>query len=259
MGIVVASRKQHRYKMKLLIVAFLIPFVYGDCPPPPKDPVVCTGSDMLCGGEADANGCPTPNWCLHVDPYAPCSIHANCPMTCPEDQRICPTKGGSDGCPGPESCVAKDEPCPFHCAWNEMECPGMHPGEGTCLPMPQNCMPQCPMQCGEDQMLCPQAPDGQGCPAPDDCQPSKAAKAECPAHCPTRCGQNDLTCSQGTDGQGCPMPDICVHNDPTAICQHSSPVGPTCPEGEFACPGAKDDRGCQMAEVCSAKGECPKA
>merc|ERR1739844_643112 len=219
MGIVVASRKQHRYKMKLLIVAFLIPFVYGDCPPPPKDPVVCTGSDMLCGGQGDANGCPMPNWCLHVDPYAPCSIHANCPMTCPEDQKLCPGSISSDGCPGPESCWAKDEPCPFHCDWNQMMCPGMHPGEGTCLPQPHNCPVQCPMQCGEDQMLCPPAPDG----------------------------------------QGCPMPDICVHNDPTAICQHTCPVGPTCPEGEFACPGAKDDRGCQMAEVCSAKGECPKA
>jgi len=154
--------------------------------------------------------------------------------------------------------ATNDSFCNFYCGPNEMTCPGNN-GDGTCLPMPQNCMPQCPMQCGEDQMLCPQAPDGQGCPMHDDCQPSKAAKAECPAHCPTRCGQNDLTCSQGTDGQGCPMPDICVHNDPTAICQHSCPIGPTCPEGEFACPGAKDDRGCQMAEVCSAKGECPKA
>merc|ERR1711878_241278 len=116
MGIVVESGKQHRYKMKLLIVAFLIPFVYGDCPPPPKDPVVCTGSDIMCGGEADENGCP-----------------------------------------GADYCVPKDSFCNFYCGPNEMTCPGNN-GDGTCLPMPQNCMPQCPMQCGEDQMLCPQAP-----------------------------------------------------------------------------------------------------
>merc|ERR1739846_76170 len=225
MGVVVASRKQHRYKMKLLIVAFLIPFVYGDCPPPPKDPVVCTGSDIMCAGETDASGCPMPNWCLHVDPNAPCSIHATCPMTCGKDMKICPGPMTSDGCPGAETCVPNDSFCNFYCGPNEMTCPGNN-GDGTCLPMPQNCMPQCPMQCGEDQMLCPRAPDGQGCPMHDDCQPSKAAKAECPAHCPTRCGQNDLTCPQGTDGQGCPMPDICVHNDPTAICQQSCPSAP---------------------------------
>merc|ERR1712012_428401 len=71
MGILVGSEIFIRYKMKLIVVAFLIPFVYGDCPPPPKDPVQCTGSDLMCGGEMDSKGCAMPNWCLSVDPYAP--------------------------------------------------------------------------------------------------------------------------------------------------------------------------------------------
>merc|ERR1712045_598937 len=167
MGIVVESGKQHRYKMKLLIVAFLIPFVYGDCPPPPKDPVVCTGSDIMCGGGTDANGCPMPNWCYPVDPYAPCSKHAACPMTCSGDMKICPGPMTSDGCTGAETCVPNDSHCPFSCGPNQMQCPGMHPGEGTCLPDPTHCMPKCPMQCPEDRISCPQAPDGQGCPEID--------------------------------------------------------------------------------------------
>jgi len=243
--------------MKLLIVAFLIPFVYGDCPPPPKDPVVCTGSDIMCGGEADANGCPTPNWCLTVDPYAPCSAHAACPMTCSEDMQVCPGPMTSDGCPGPETCMPKDDYCPFHCQMlNVMECPSMY-GDGTCLPMPKNCQPQCPMYCPEDRISCPQEPDGQGCPMPDLCVGPIDPKAECPTHCPPVCGPNDVKCPGGKDANGCEMPQICVHNDPTAICQHTCQDLATCPEGEWACPGGKDDRGCTMAETCSAQGTCP--
>merc|ERR1711981_1343234 len=106
----------------------------------------------LCGGQADANGCPMPNWCLHVDPYAPCSIHANCPMICPEDQKLCPGSISSDGCPGPETCWAKDEPCPFHCDWNQMMCPGMHPGkERVCRNLT---IAQCNVRCNVGKTRC---------------------------------------------------------------------------------------------------------
>merc|ERR1711944_267322 len=84
MGILVGSEIFIRYKMKLIAVAFLIPFVYGDCPPPPNEPIECKGSDLICPGVEDSNGCMMPNWCLSVDPYAPCSAKATCPRMCPE-------------------------------------------------------------------------------------------------------------------------------------------------------------------------------
>merc|ERR1712203_1107037 len=122
MGILVGSKIFIRYKMKLIVVAFLIPFVHGDCPPPPKDPVQCTGSDLMCGGEMDSEGCAMPNWCLSVDPYAHCSAKAACPMMCPEGSMHCSGGKDSDGCPMPDTCEPETKDacgrptmCPVHC------------------------------------------------------------------------------------------------------------------------------------------------
>ena len=66
--------------MKFFVVALLISLVLGDCPSPPKDPVECTGSDLMCGGEPDSEGCPMPMWCMFVDPYARCSARDACQL-----------------------------------------------------------------------------------------------------------------------------------------------------------------------------------
>merc|ERR1711994_852216 len=122
MGILVGSEVFIRYKMKLIALAFLIPFVYGDCPPPPNEPIECKGSDLICAGHEDSNGCMMPNWCLSVDPYAPCSAKATCPRMCPEGTMHCSGGKDSDGCPMPDTCEPETKDacghptmCPVHC------------------------------------------------------------------------------------------------------------------------------------------------
>ena len=69
--------------MKLFIFVLLVPFVFCDeCPE--FEPETCDAPNLLCGGEPDMKGCPTPQWCMHVDPYAACSARAFCPQVCPE-------------------------------------------------------------------------------------------------------------------------------------------------------------------------------
>merc|ERR1712209_235308 len=166
MGILVGSEIFIRYKMKLIVVAFLIPFVRGDCPPPPKDPVQCTGSDLMCGGEMDSKGCAMPNWCLSVDPYAPCSAKAACPMVCPEGTMQCSGGKDSDGCPMPDTCEPETKDACGH--------PTM-----------------CPVHCDADAFMCPGEVDPQGCRMPDSCW---AKDPNCPDHCPMHCGEGSVQC-----------------------------------------------------------------
>ena len=58
--------------MKFLVVAILIPFVYGECPSPPT---TCKSPDVLCDKEStevDSEQC-TVYKCLKVNPYGRCS------------------------------------------------------------------------------------------------------------------------------------------------------------------------------------------
>ena len=258
--------------MKLLIVAFLIPFVYGDlnddCPPWPKDPVVCKGSDLTCGGDAeeDAQGCMPPHWCLAVDPYAHCSAKAACPFTCPQGSIKCPGGKDMDGCPMPDTCEPElancPTNCPLHCGPNEMMCPGEVDPKGCQLPgscqskIDDDGLPaHCPVHCAEGMMPCPPGFDENGYPLPDICLPFDA-KAECYTYCPTHCPPNSLMCPMGKDANGCQIPDTCIGYDPTTICKTTCP--PICSEGERPCsfPGetGKDEWGCYMPTVCSVKG-----
>jgi len=272
MGILVDFKSSIRSKMKLVIVALLVPFVYGDCPPPPKDPVECHGADVRCGGDIGPDGCQTAYWCLPVDPYAHCSAKAmmQCPRVCGEGAELCPGGTDLDGCPEGDSCldpadfgVSKDCPfhCPVRCSDDEMLCPGDVDPKGCkmsdfCIAKDPNCPTNCPMpamECGEGMMQCPGGADAAGCPMPDTCIP---VDPKCPTHCPMNCGQNEMFCSGGMDPQGCAMPGYCQYNDPTAICYRQ--CNPSCPAGEWVCPPEKDSMGCEMTPVCSAKGECPE-
>merc|ERR1711983_329147 len=210
MGVLVGSKIFIRYKMKLIALAFLIPFVYGDCPPPPNEPIECTGSDLICAGVEDSNGCMMPNWCLSVDPYAPCSAKATCPTMCHEGTMRCSGGKDSDGCPMPDTCEPETKDACGH--------PTM-----------------CPVHCDADAEMCPGEVDPQGCKMPDSCWPKDP---NCPFHCPMHCGEGSMQCSGGTDGQGCPMPDTCINIDPK--CPTNCPMN--CGPNEMYCPKGIDVR-----------------
>ena len=53
--------------MKFLILSFVLPYVIGQCPDPPAEPVTCKGSELLCGGELDAKGCQMPDFCMPIN------------------------------------------------------------------------------------------------------------------------------------------------------------------------------------------------
>ena len=138
--------------MKFFILYFVLPYVIGQCPDPPAEPVTCKGSELLCGGEPDAKGCPMPMWCQWVDPYEPCSARQFCPTSCPEDMMKCPGGEDPDGCPMPDMCIPNNPDCPTNCpvmcSPQEMPCAGGFDAEGcqmpdTCMWMDPMCNPTC--------------------------------------------------------------------------------------------------------------------
>merc|ERR1711994_242469 len=197
MGCELQLEDQKRIKMRFFVVVLLIPLVYGDCPTPPEAPE-CKGASLLCGGEPGPDGCPTPTWCLEVDPYAPCSSRVTCPVTCPTDSQWCGGQKDSDGCPVPDSCVPYgfDAKCPSHC----------------------------PVHCGENEHACPGGRDDKGCEMPGICIP---VDPNCPTICPITRGPNEFYCSV-TDSKGCEVSGFCMTPEPTAICQNDCPIN--CPD-----------------------------
>merc|ERR1712018_863496 len=80
LDIQVQDRQKIPTTMKFLLIVALLPCALAQCPefPPPE----CQGADMLCGGNPMEDGCPSPQWCMAVNPYDRCSSRAICPQEC---------------------------------------------------------------------------------------------------------------------------------------------------------------------------------
>ena len=68
-------------------------------------PAKCDESigEIHCPGEGeDANGCPTPDFCMPVTPDCP---NVSCPVKCSPDEMTCPGGLDHNWCPMPDTCI----------------------------------------------------------------------------------------------------------------------------------------------------------
>merc|ERR1712080_591620 len=114
---------------------------------------------MGCPGGVDATGCPMPDTCMGVDPYA--KGNTFCPANCKDEEMFC--SGGVDEQTG----------------W---------PKEDFCIPINQDCPTFCPVNCGQDDTQCSGGVDAKGCPREDSCMPWDPY---CPAKCPANCNEDE--------------------------------------------------------------------
>jgi len=248
--------------MKLFVVIFLLPFVASECPPPPTAPITCQGSDLLCGGGPGPDGCPMPQWCKEVNPYAHCSNRASCPLMCGPDMMKCWGGDDNDGCPMPETCMPMPSStaicpmtCPIMCGSDQIMCGGAPDANGCpmpnwCMDLDPKCPSTCPVDCGPSMMSCPGGTDWNGCAMPDTCMPEPPlVPAACPMTCPMGpCGQNEIMCGGQPGPNGCPMPMWCMAVDYTRICPSVCPT--TCPPDMIFCNAGYDSMGCKIPETC---------
>ena len=211
-----SQASQITFEMKPIIWTVFVPLVLGGCPSyqAPED---CEAPNLLCGGEPDENGCPTPQNCKFVEPYARCSAREFCPITCPPDTMKCSGGVDLDGCSLQEQCISINLDCPTYCparcGEHEIECPGRHANgcqePATCLQDDPNdsISVHCPVYCNDDQLLCRGGEDWNGNPEPDQCIP---IVSDCPANCPANCGQHEIECPGRLIGNGCQEPNFCM-------------------------------------------------
>jgi len=263
--------------MKLFIFTLILPHVLG-CPD--VEDVVCQAQSLKCGGELDQDGCPTPQTCLSVDPYARCSESAYCPVTCPADSKPCPgEKDRGTDCDTQGHCIPSrimgdklkncDNHCPAICGSNQKKCSGAIDTDGC--PRQELCRPI--ESCCPDEMEC-----SGGVGDPSHCM--KLKNGDCDNHCPAICVDGETKCNGISDingcieketcqrteemdcadneiyCQGCEVVNGCHAQEPTAICKDACPL--KCPTREWLCPMGLDDRGCLLLMPCSINGECPE-
>ena len=247
--------------MKFLLIAALLPCALAQCPGDDMPVPECQGSDKLCGGMPMEDGCPSPRWCMSVNPYERCSSTAACPQECLPTDMICPGLPDQEGCPREDTCMPSmngDCPahCPIQCSEMEIFCPGAVDANGCA--QPDFCIPNdpwnpygtfCPVVCKENEIFCPGAFG-----TPDSCMPFDP-EAPCAPVCPSACNpENEIYCPGHVDPEtGCEYEGWCMNSEPTALCQHHCPMH--CPPGEWPCYMGYDEMGCTFPETCSAGGK----
>ena len=255
--------------MKLLILSLLVAYALCNCDPErcncPKDPE-CKGSDLQCNGGTDSEGCPLQDWCMHVDPYAPCSYKAMCPVDCDEGWYLCKGHIDDQGCQKPDTCYpnghGNPDGCPDVCdqicdTRTEDICLAGRDSKGcrrpnTCAPKDPPtglmCPTKCPVYCNENEIMCPGDPTSYAIGCEDHVEDICITKdPDCPTHCPVYCGPNEDMCPGAVDSKGCREPDTCMPKDPKcggSMC----PVH--CPEGHMQCARGTDPYGCRKRDTC---------